>query len=237
MHPTLYPYRSGCQVHTGPGSCIRGPVRALLTVMGPLPPGDPGPCTVTAMERTTSDDPRGRARRIASLKTGRGWTWARVAEEVGVSADTVESWVYRGVKPSWPNLRRLAQVFDVSPTWIETGENSGNGTDPVATLEHRVDQIEMRARHGADLGRFVQSNIERIGGLEHRMEALEASAMRVESELAGLRELMEGTATAVKALRTAGVAPPQPAVDGSPRQERRTIGGRRRTDPQSPPGS
>ena len=67
----------------------------------------------------TADSPEPdleRAERIRELKDQRGWSYQRLADEIGVSKPTAESWVYRQVKPNWPHLARLAEVFDVTDT-------------------------------------------------------------------------------------------------------------------------
>lgn len=170
-----------------------------------------------------------RVKRLVELKKARGWTWSRIAREVGVVQATVDAWIYRKVRPSEQHRRRLAEVFGVSVEYIETGQEGPPAINEFAQLAERFAQVESICSQLVDLPRFVGSNLERITDLE-------AALTRVAEEVEALRELMEGTATAVKALRTAGVAPPQPEPVERPPQERRAIGGRRLTDPPLPPG-
>lgn len=189
--------------------------------------------TGVAPEQTPKRDPA-RGRRIQELRRALGYTSAAaLAERLGVHVRSAENWE-AGKPIDGPNLGRLAQVLDTTTDYIWTGRAPAemDGTTPEA-LAGRVEALEGRLARERDLFEFVKANSGRITALE---EAVEEMLKRVEGELAGLRELMEGTATAVKALRTSGVAPPQPAQVERPPQEKRATGGRRQTDPPLPPG-
>lgn len=199
--------------------------RQLLAPRAHNSPRNSGTVPGVAVDPASAEE---RVRRIVELKESRGWSWARVAREIGVANSTVEAWVYRKINPSDQHRRRLAEVFEVSIEYIERGQEGEPAVNEVSQLAKRLDSLEAAIERLADLSRFARSNGERIANLEQ-------ASTRVETELGVLRELMEGTATAVKALRTGGVAPPQPAAAASPPPETRATAGRRRTAaPKSP---
>jgi transcriptional regulator with XRE-family HTH domain len=187
------------------------------------------PPSVEPQQRPKRDPARGQ--RIQELRRTLGFTSAAaLAERLSVHVRSVENWE-AGRPVDGPNLGRLAQALDTTTDYIWTGhEETALSGDEVLD---RLAAVEGRIAREADLARFVRANSERITRLE---QMVEESVRRVEGELAALRELMEGTATAVKSLRTAGVAPPQPEAVERPPRERRAIGGRRRSDPPLPPG-
>jgi transcriptional regulator with XRE-family HTH domain len=170
-----------------------------------------------------------RADRIRLLKDRARWTYQRLADEVGVNKGTAESWVYRQVKPNWPHLARLAEVFDVTPGWIETGDETAAPADPLATVRYDVDQLKGIVAHLTEQVRFIAANRERLTGLE---ESLEAGRR----ELAEVREILDRQATEllmpIATRLLAGEADRRSSAAPLPEDaERRASTGRRRTDP------
>jgi len=175
------------------------------------------------------DDDAARAARIRARIKELGWPVQRVADAVGVPKSTVESWIYRRqVKPNWPHLAKLADVLDVTPGWLESGDQSAVPTDPVDMLRHDVDQFRGRLAHLDEQIRFIAANTQRITKLE---EAL-ADGRR---ELAEVREILEQQALDLMPVvtrllqveadrRSSEVRPPAAG-------ERRASTGRRQNDP------
>jgi transcriptional regulator with XRE-family HTH domain len=141
--------------------------------------------TVAVPDTDDNSDAR-RAARIRALKEGRGWTWSRIAEAMGVKLETVQTWgsPTKAVKPNWPHLAKLAELFDTTPGWIETGDDTAPPADPAMTLRYDVDQLRGQVAHNAEAIRFIAENGERISRLE---EALAAGRR----ELAEVREILE----------------------------------------------
>jgi len=168
-----------------------------------------------------------RAGRIRDLLKARGWTQARAAKELDVSQSTVESWVgvTKAVKPHWPHLARMAELFDVTPGWIETGDDRpAEPVDPVETLRHDVDQLRGRVTQLGEQFRFIAANTERITKLEGATDQM--------GEM--LRDLGEALVPLTEALQSASADRRRDAGSPPPTGERRRVAGRRRND--QPPG-
>jgi transcriptional regulator with XRE-family HTH domain len=125
-----------------------------------------------------------RGARITGLKERLpGYTWKRVAQEVGVSQRAVENW-YAGGPISWENLARLAEVLKTTPDFIMTGLE-GEKLSPVAVLRQRVDRLE---------GRVASQDGERAYALrahdEHVRRELDAIRRELAAQAAATEELL-----------------------------------------------
>lgn len=178
-------------------------------------------------DKTSGVDDRARAARIQQLKDSRGWTWQRLAAEVGVELVTAQTWgsPSKAVKPSWPHLAKLAQVFGTTPAWIETGEDTGEPADPVETLRYDVDQLRGRLTQLDQQIRFIAENRDGITRLEAAVEKILAL---LREQGTALGELLQEQSVA----QTEGLAGRRAAEGHAPASgERRTASGRRQNDP------
>lgn len=60
--------------------------------------------------------------RMAALRRGRGWSQARLASELGISASAVGMYEQGRREPSLEQVVRLAALFEVSTDYLLTGK-------------------------------------------------------------------------------------------------------------------
>ena len=51
---------------------------------------------------------------VRIMMTEKGWNQKQLAEQIGISKDTVSLWMTEKTSPSWNNIVKLAEVLDVS---------------------------------------------------------------------------------------------------------------------------
>lgn len=111
--------------------------------------------------------------RIAQLRHDRGNPPQEVvAQQIGVSYRSLQSWEAGAAKPSYRNLEKLAAYFGVSEEFILMGE-----VDPTAP------------RHVTQLDRIEEA----LKLLVERQEAIEAAMTASTRELAALRRQAQPT--------------------------------------------
>jgi transcriptional regulator with XRE-family HTH domain len=70
--------------------------------------------------------------RIRDAIRSAGFTQKRLAEQLGVSEQTIRNWIAMRNRPSAENLAAVAQVLDVDRGWLLTG---AKGLDEAAILD------------------------------------------------------------------------------------------------------
>lgn len=69
--------------------------------------------------------------RIASLRHGRGWTQAQLAERLDVGTPTVTRWENGARAPSNDDVVKIAQLFGVKPAWLMGWDVGGPSSVPL----------------------------------------------------------------------------------------------------------
>ena len=78
--------------------------------------------------------PDGIGSRIQQERIERGMEQAELAKQVGVSEKSVSLWE-RGINsPNWPHIKRLAELFEVHPGWLVSGDPPAREHDEAVRL-------------------------------------------------------------------------------------------------------
>ena len=72
--------------------------------------------------------------RLGALLAARSMTYGKLAQDINVSRQSVQTWGSGRSEPTQPNLYKLADYFGVSADWLRTGDhpNARDLTEPVA---------------------------------------------------------------------------------------------------------
>ena len=72
--------------------------------------------------------------RLNSLLATRSLTYGKLAKDINVSRQSVQTWGSGRSEPTGPNLYKIAEYFDVSAEWLKTGVHpeASELADPVA---------------------------------------------------------------------------------------------------------